>query len=296
MSIGDWLARWARVRNPSPWTLYRYEQAVRSFAHFGLKDLEQIRLEAVREYVEFRLLFVKPVTIEGDIAALTSVLRFANAPVALIREVKSCAPRVQRPRSFTAPHLDRGELGELVAAARARSPSAELPVLVDAYLGLRIRELCRIRWSEIDLGARPTVRVRIVEELGGEGRIKTNAERTVPVCAELKAILLERRADFGRDYLFPPGINAAGAGSTHPFMRPHSMRRTLARAVAASGLKRHHVTWNTLRHTRASWWVQAGVPLAKVAKWLGNSLAVCERYYAGLRDGYDPDCERIPAA
>lgn len=297
MDLYETLARWARVRKPSPHTITRYEQAVRSFAHFGLRSLSDVTPSVVAAYVEFRLVFVAPVTVEGDMAALTTILRFARAEDALILAVKACMPRVARPKRLTAPHLDRGELSVLADSARARAPSAELPILVDVYTGLRIRELCRLRWSEIDLGARPRVHVRIVTELGPEGRIKTGAERVVPVCAELKSLLLERRADFGRDYLFPPGLDAAGVGSTHPFMRPHSMRRTLARAV------RHvarplsvPVSWLTLRHTRASWWVQAGVPMAKVAKWLGNSLEVCERYYAGLRDGYDPDCERIPAA
>lgn len=297
MNLQECLARWARVRKPSPHTIVRYEQAVRSFEKFGIKAIGDVRPEVVSVYVEFRLVFVEPVTVEGDMAALTTLLRFARADVAIIAAVKLCLPRSPKPKRLTAPHLDRGEVDTLVESARNRAPSAELPALVDVYLGLRIRELCRLRWSEIDLGARPSVFVRIVEELGPEGRIKTSTERVVPVCAELKTLLTERRADFGRDYLFPPGLDAAGVGSKHPFMRPHSMRRSLARAVqhAAKPLS-VPVSWLTLRHTRASWWVQAGVPMAKVAKWLGNSLEVCERYYAGLRDGYDPDCERIPAA
>lgn len=42
----------------------------------------------------------------------------------------------------------------------------------------------------------------------------------------------------------------------------------------------------------ASWWVQAGVPIAKVAKWLGNSPEVIQRHYGGLVAGWDPDAER----
>jgi integrase len=54
------------------------------------------------------------------------------------------------------------------------------------------------------------------------------------------------------------------------------------------------VDFTLLRHTRASWWVQAGVPLAKVAKWMGHSINICARHYAGLQPGYDTDCERAP--
>lgn len=36
----------------------------------------------------------------------------------------------------------------------------------------------------------------------------------------------------------------------------------------------------TLRHTAASNWLRAGVPMKYIAEQLGNSLAICERHYA----------------
>lgn len=38
--------------------------------------------------------------------------------------------------------------------------------------------------------------------------------------------------------------------------------------------------------------MQGGVPIAKVAKWLGHSVEVCARHYAGISDAYDPEAER----
>lgn len=294
MSLAEALARWARVKNPSPWTVVRYEQAIRSFAHFGIRELGDVRGYRVLQYVEFRLVFVTASTVNSEISALTSVLRFLAVDPEVLRAVKSCAVPAKKPRRLHARFLTRDEVDRLASAARARSRSAELPILVDAYLGLRVRELCRMRWSDIDLGEKPEVRVRIVDELGIEGRIKTGQERSVPVCRPLKELLLARQGARSGDFLFPPGIDAAGVGSPYPFMRPHSMRVALQRAVAAAGLR--DVTWNTLRHTRASWWVQAGVPIAKVSRWLGHSPETCSRFYIGLASGYDPDCERAPAA
>lgn len=72
----------------------------------------------------------------------------------------------------------------------------------------------------------------------------------------------------------------------------HNLKHSLVRARKRAGMPR--VAFNLLRHTRASWWVQAGVPLAKVAMWMGHSVEICTRYYAGLQTGYDPDCERLP--
>lgn len=294
MLIIDAVERWGASRCRSPFTFLRYRQAALSLAHFGIRAPTDATPAALADYVDFRRIFVDPVTVNVDLAALATILRFMRENE-LADTVSSHKVPTTKPRRLRARHLTRGEVLHLAATARAKKPRLELPILVDALLGLRVRELARLHWDDFDLGPRPVLHVKIVDELGIHGRIKTSHERVVPVCAELKAILLARRAELGERFLFPPATGCQGRGSSpNPFLRVNTLEIALARVVEASGLAR--VTWNTLRHTRASWWVQAGVPMAKVAFWLGNSLGVCERYYAGLRDGYDPDCERAPAA
>lgn len=51
-------------------------------------------------------------------------------------------------------------------------------------------------------------------------------------------------------------------------------------------------TWLLLRHTFGSELAQKGVPLIKIARWMGNTLAVCERHYVGLV-AYDTDIDRL---
>jgi integrase len=71
------------------------------------------------------------------------------------------------------------------------------------------------------------------------------------------------------------------------------MAKRLERVGAQTGI---HATLCLLRHTAASWWVQGGVPIAKVAAWLGHAPNTCTRHYAGLQRGFDPDVDRRPAA
>lgn len=293
-TILEAVERWGATRCHSPFTLMRYLGAARSFAHFGIRSAEDVTPESLANYVDFRLIFVDAGTVNVDLAALATTLRYMRKGDP--DSVSSHKVESKRPRRLHARHLSLVEVRHLAEHARRRSASRlELVVLVDAFLGLRVRELARLRWIDFDLGARPTLHVKIVEELGIHGRIKTSQERRVPVCQDLKTVLIERRAEFGRDFLFPPTAGCHGLGrSMNPFVRVNTLEVALARLVATSGLS--SVTWNTLRHTRASWWVQAGVPMAKVAKWLGHTVRVCERYYIGLQEGYDPDCERMPAA
>jgi integrase len=54
--------------------------------------------------------------------------------------------------------------------------------------------------------------------------------------------------------------------------------RPMRAACTASGLS--PFPFYTLRHTAASNWLRAGVPMKYIADQLGNSLAICERHYA----------------
>jgi len=86
-----------------------------------------------------------------------------------------------------------------------------------------------------------------------------------------------------RDAIF---ISAAEVGTRHTLMAviQWSKVRKLARVDRA--------TWLLLRHTFGSELAQMGVPLIKIARWMGNSLAVCERRYVGLI-AYDSASDRL---
>lgn len=52
----------------------------------------------------------------------------------------------------------------------------------------------------------------------------------------------------------------------------------------------------TLRHTCAARWLKAGLPMAYVAAQLGNSVAICEKYYGHIEPGHIAKVvDRLPA-
>jgi len=104
-----------------------------------------------------------------------------------------------------------------------------------------------------------------------------------------RAVLLDAQTKSGRPRAIPlPPQAATIARKRLPWGVSHSLLRArFLEARSAAGLE--HVRWHDIRHTYASWLVQAGKPLTAVRDLLGHSsLGVTNRYAhlapAHLRD------------
>jgi integrase len=246
----------------SPVTLHNYEVALRRWAACGVRSVSDVTVESAQRFVEARLLRCQVQSVATDFMALLAVLshlettgRFSATALAEVRRV---SPRPPKRKQLCASFLTREQLDRYCAGA---DEDAARLVRSACYTGLRASELAHLAWSDVDLAGR-TLHVR---------RGKTGARR-VPLCAPAV------------DLLAP----VAGTGPVFGGVGPRTLQDRVRWARAGSGVR---VTLTLCRHTRASWWVAAGVPIAKVAKWLGHSVEVCARHYAGLADAYDPAAE-----
>jgi integrase len=64
-----------------------------------------------------------------------------------------------------------------------------------------------------------------------------------------------------------------------PWNKSDQWRYTRAASTKAELLD---FSFNLLRHTAASNWLRAGVPLKYIAEQLGHSILICERHYAHI--------------
>ncbi|HHA2702735.1 TPA: tyrosine-type recombinase/integrase [Stenotrophomonas maltophilia] len=94
-------------------------------------------------------------------------------------------------------------------------------------------------------------------------------------------IHLDRTSKTRTLQLVPLHPKVAGIAARLPLgASDDQVRDSWAKAREASGLQ--HVRWHDLRHTCASWLVQAGVPLHTVSEVLGHSSMAMTRRYAHL--------------
>jgi integrase len=159
--------------------------------------------------------------------------------------------------------LTRQEAARLVRASRTEQARLYMPlfILLGLYTGRRKQAILSLRWPQVDLEAR-------VIDFESPGRERTKKRRgKVPIPAKLLP-LLRRTRKRGSDLGYVLHINGKRIGN---------IKKGFAAACRRAGLK--GVSPHTLRHTAATWIVQAGVPLWQAAGYLAMRQETLERVY-----------------
>jgi integrase len=167
-----------------------------------------------------------------------------------------------------------------------------LVIDVAVYTGMRPGEWAGLHWDRVDLDRGLVKVVETFNETVGEIKAypKGKRARDVPLTPELIEALRERRAEVG-DVRQGCGLEHS-AGSCRSSLVLTTAGGSVIRntnwspnwrsAVAASDIG--HARLYDLRHTYASWLLQAGVPLAEVGKLMGHVSVATTAGYAHLAE------------
>lgn len=135
----------------------------------------------------------------------------------------------------------------------------------------RLNEAIGLDWDDVDFENR---RISIMPAGRRQGHIQTTKKRgrIIPMDPLLHDVLL---AHFE---LAEPGATRV-VGLAESYIRgQQSGYRTLRRIVKAAGLEMWHKPYHTLRKNCETDWLQL-YPVMDVAKWVGHSPAVAQKYY-----------------
>jgi integrase len=178
--------------------------------------------------------------------------------------------RLEREPAHRERFLTADEAGELLAVC---TPWLRLVVLAALHTGGRRGELLALEWEDVDLDRR---RATFRETKNGE-------PRTIALTETLVAALKQVRPKFnaaGRVFLNHGGEQIHPDGLTWSF-------RLAARKAGLVGFRFHD-----LRHSAASFMVQAGVPLNTVRDVLGHKSLTMTLRYAHLAPAHQADAVR----
>ena len=145
-------------------------------------------------------------------------------------------------------------------------------VTLALYTGLRIGELCALRWEDVDLSRRvlhvkgSVQRLKNPEKQGALTAIKIGApksessRRTVPLPESLLFQLLRRKAEAKSEYV----IECRGG-----LAEPRVVQYRFGRLLEQAGLR--HVKFHALRHTFATRCMELGMDAATISGLMGHA-------------------------
>lgn len=302
-------AQWLLLRGQPPegddttytvtdcWTVYKAKHVDRKVAgpetlefnwarlepHFGSLLIQQINQDVVDDYVEKRCAgkigrAVKPQTVRKELQTLFAAIRFCT---------------VKPNQLFSSTIVEKVVLPEAGEPRERWLTMAEMKRMLDAAARLRRGDRLsrgeRFLWLALEAPARMTAILELTWdrvhfdigtiEFDVPGRKKTKKRRaTVPMSKPLRGVLERAYRERINDYVMD---NQADVWATVQLIaieagfggeRPAVLRSAKPKATGISA--------HTLRHSAATHMARNGVPLWKIAKILGNTLAMVEKVYA----------------
>ncbi len=227
------------------------------FPVFTERLLSDIRPADIRQYLTARRAAgAAASTVNKEIGLLARAIHYANREwgYSLYNPVQGCKQREPEGRVRWLTHA---QAASLVAAAGQLGPrAAHLPDLITLALhtGMRKGELLGLEWRRVDFE-------NGLIYLEGQ-HTKSNKRRSIPINQPARAALTSRRAA-GNGALVFGGVKDA--------------KRSFAHACQIAGIE--DFRFHDLRHTFASWLMQAGAALVDVRDLLGHaSVEMTERY------------------
>jgi integrase len=157
--------------------------------------------------------------------------------------------------------LTRPEAARLLWAARRHLHLRRL-ILLGLYTGSRSGVLLRLRWAQIDFGS------GIMSRL--PAGMREDKKKRAPKVKLGRRIL----AHLKRWKRLDGEIKLVCHFTGREIGDPHHTWKKIVKAAGLPGVTRH-----TLRHTRATWMMQAGIPIWEAAGFLGMTVKTLEKVY-----------------
>lgn len=259
----SWLCNIKKSRKPSTYAKYRLIYQKHLKAVFG--DLEATRItdSTVKELLPEQL---SESTKKSIYCVLNQILKFVSSQYGVLM------PALKRPVSSAAKQpakvFTRREQARLFSAIYHKMDRSKLAVLLCFYTGIRLGELCALKWEDIDFENRLLSVGRTVQRLSVEGHSKKTAllettaksrysKREIPVSQEVLELLLQFQNE--KEYIFGGDRPAEPRTMQNHFKRIQKEARTEDR------------NFHALRHTFATNCIERGADPKSLSELLGHS-------------------------
>jgi len=269
--VTDILSDYAHERGPKVTSPERIAYAVDALTNFFEgNSVAEVTPQTCTRYVEKRGRSAG--TARRELGVLRAAVNYAHRSGRLTRPVTVELPDRPEPRDRW---LTRAEAGRLIRAARTPQARLYMPlfVLIGLYTGRRKEAILSLRWPQVNLEA-GTISFEI------SGRRRTNKKRGIIRMPQRLLPHLRRARQRGAEMGYVLHINGNRIGD---------IKKGFAAACERAGIA--GASPHTLKHTAATWLMQAGTDPWQAAGFLSTSVETLLRVYGH----HHPDYQREAA-
>lgn len=252
-----------------PSSLQRYQGFLKNHIAPELGSVRAVYLTTVmiHDFAQNRLnAGLAPQSVNAVLVTLHSIMKYGHRQYGLpLPEIIYLATEKKEMRVF-----DQMEQKKLVEYLLTNMDNYKLGVLTALYTGLRIGELCALRWEDIESGCiqvRQTMqRLKNSAGTGTElyvGPPKTSSSiRTIPLPSFLQDLLAPCRNTQNRNAYFL-------ANSQVAIVEPRVMQYRFQKCLQEAGVEK--ANFHALRHTFATRCIECGFEVKSLSEILGHS-------------------------
>ncbi len=230
--------------------------------------------EEVIEHFSNELLYTEslsPKTVKDILVTLRSILKYARKMLGVGMPV----PEIVYPKDTKKEMrvLSREEQERLVHFLLKDLDACKLGILLALFTGMRIGELCALKWDNISLKEgiiRITATMQRLRRIEEDGTNKTrivvdapkshNSRRVIPLTAALTELCTQRKPYNNEAYVLTGNAS---------YMEPRTLQYRLQKYADECGLENIH--FHALRHTFATRCVEVGFEVKSLSEILGHS-------------------------
>ena len=273
----QWLNTLKATRRKS--TLAKYEGQLRNhiIPEFGRRRINEISNNDIIAFTQKLLLktgrvnkTLSPKTVSSIVSRMRALRKFSVLHGYEVNYVPDCAEIPQRAEKIRV--LSSEEERRLVSYLKEHPSLTSLGILLSLFTGVRLGELCALRWSDFSLDESEFHVSKTMQRLPNPDRAapkKTVIEigepkshssvRTIPLPKKLTSYL---RSAYKRDaYIL--------SGHRYSFIEPRTMENRFKAVLRKCGIKGSN--FHALRHTFATRCIEVGFDVKTLSEILGHS-------------------------
>ena len=265
-----WLQNKRKIVKESSYANYKYFIKKYLTPQLGNMNLKKIEKYDFNNFVDGTLEELSTKTVKDIICILKSILYLAN-------EKYDCKVKVRNiiiPKIDTEPLiiLSQKERNKLEKYCIVNNTLKNLGILICLNTGLRIGEICALKWKYIDLDKkeihiRKTLQ-RVYDEENNKTKIiidkpKTSTSiRNIPISTKLYDLLKPLKGKYKEDSFFL-------TGETEKYIEPRNYRYIFRSVLKINKLKKYK--FHILRHTFANNCIEVGMDIKSLSEILGHA-------------------------